>query len=146
MGLTVCKRRSLPWPHPPLRSRSLPHLRGNTPSGSVDPSWLPSPPSSRCGSASRNTTSPAHPLSTGNASKLLARRHRHQNLTSALCFHGKTLADRNDLMVLLVFLMHMMMYLTLKAIDNWLIFFKCSGPSKFQTVLCKDLVYTIVCV
>merc|ERR1712012_1324915 len=28
------------------------------------PSWLPSPPSSRCGSPSRSTTSAAHPSST----------------------------------------------------------------------------------
>merc|ERR1712080_684058 len=41
--LTVCRRRSLPWPPPPSRSRSLLLLRGSTPSGSEDPSWLPSP-------------------------------------------------------------------------------------------------------
>merc|ERR1712088_238895 len=35
-----------------------------------DPSWLPSPPSNRCGSPSKNTTNAAHPLSTENASKL----------------------------------------------------------------------------
>merc|ERR1711936_1571754 len=29
---------------------------GNTPYGSEDPSWLPSPPSNRCGSPSKNTT------------------------------------------------------------------------------------------
>merc|ERR1712141_105327 len=33
------------------------------------PSWLPSPPSSRCESPSRSTTSAAHPLSTASASK-----------------------------------------------------------------------------
>merc|ERR1712203_855786 len=43
--------------------------RGSTPSGSEAPSWLPSPPSSRCGSPSRSTTSAAHPLSTASASK-----------------------------------------------------------------------------
>merc|ERR1712071_98098 len=37
--------------------------------GSEAPSWLPSPPSSRCGSPSRSTTSAAHPLSTASASK-----------------------------------------------------------------------------
>merc|ERR1712142_875103 len=52
------------------RSRSLPHQRGNTLSGLEDPSWLPCPPSNRCGSLSRNMTSLAQPLSTGNASKL----------------------------------------------------------------------------
>merc|ERR1719278_889238 len=67
--LIVCKRRSPPWLHPPLRSRSLLPLKGNTPSGSVAPSWLPSPPSNRCGSPSKSTTNAAHPLSTGNASK-----------------------------------------------------------------------------
>merc|ERR1712038_869994 len=69
--LTGCRRRSLPWLPPPSRSRSLLPLRGSTPSGSVDPSCLPSPPSSRCGSPSRSTTSAAHPLSTGSASKFL---------------------------------------------------------------------------
>ena len=67
--LTECKRKSLPWPHPPLRSRSLLHPRENTPYGSEDPSWLLFPPSNRCGSPSKNTTSAAHPLSTENASK-----------------------------------------------------------------------------
>merc|ERR1711992_52306 len=67
--LTVCKRKSPPLLHPPLRSRSLLPLRGNTPSGSEDPSCLPFPPSNRCGSPSKNTTNAAHPLSTENASK-----------------------------------------------------------------------------
>merc|ERR1712020_352716 len=53
----VCKRRSLLL------------LRGNTLYGSVAPSWLLFPPSNRCGSPSKNTTSAAHPLSTGSASK-----------------------------------------------------------------------------
>merc|ERR1719394_808070 len=53
------------------RSRSLLPLRGSTLSGSEDPSCLPCPPSSRCGSPSRSTTSAAHPLSTGSASKKL---------------------------------------------------------------------------
>merc|ERR1719433_631640 len=66
---TECKRRSQPWLHPPLRSRSLLLLRGNTLSGSVAPSWLPSLPSNRCGSPSKSTTNAAHPLSIGNASK-----------------------------------------------------------------------------
>merc|ERR1712019_302008 len=60
--LTVCRK----------RSRSSPHQRGNTPSGSEDPSWLPCPPSNRCGSPSRNTTNLAQPSSTENASKSLA--------------------------------------------------------------------------
>merc|ERR1712204_36244 len=66
--LIVCKRKSLPWLHPPLRSRSLPPQRGNTPSGSEAPSCLPFPPSNRCGSPSKSTMSAAHPLSTGSAS------------------------------------------------------------------------------
>merc|ERR1712037_423164 len=69
--LTVCRRRSPPLLHPPSRSRSLLHQRGSTLSGSEDPSLLPSPPSSRCGSPSRSTMSAAHPLSTASASKLL---------------------------------------------------------------------------
>merc|ERR1711909_160001 len=68
--LTECKRKSLPWLHPPSRLRSLLHQKENTPYGSEDPSWLPSPPSNRCGSPSKNTTNAAHPLSTENASKL----------------------------------------------------------------------------
>merc|ERR1712026_520320 len=68
--LTVCRRRSPLLLHPPSRSRSLLPQRGNTPSGSEAPSLLPSPPSSRCGSPSRNTMSAAHPLFTASASKL----------------------------------------------------------------------------
>merc|ERR1719507_108943 len=64
---TECRRRSPPWP--PQRSRSLLPQRGSTPSGSEAPSWLPSPPSSRCGSPSRSTTSAAPPSCTGSASK-----------------------------------------------------------------------------
>ena len=66
---TVCRRRSLPWPHQQWRSKSSPHQRGSTPSGSEVPSLLPFPPSNRCGSPSRSTTSLAHPSSTGSASK-----------------------------------------------------------------------------
>merc|ERR1712159_717462 len=69
--LTECRRRSLLLLHPPSRSRSLLHQRESTPSGSEDPSLLPSPPSSRCGSLSRSTTSAAQPSSTASASKLL---------------------------------------------------------------------------
>merc|ERR1712200_95818 len=58
-----------PWLLPPSRSRSLLHPRESTPSGSEAPSWLPSPPSRRCGSPSRNLTSPAPELSTASASK-----------------------------------------------------------------------------
>merc|ERR1719414_2353829 len=53
----------------PSRSRLLLPQKGNTLSGSEDPSWLLSPPSNRCGSPSKNTTSAAHPLSTESASK-----------------------------------------------------------------------------
>merc|ERR1712130_126332 len=66
---TECRRRSPLLPHPPSRSRSSLPLRGSTPSGLEDPSWPPSPPSSRCGSPSRSTTSAAPPLSTASASK-----------------------------------------------------------------------------
>merc|ERR1712083_647398 len=67
----VCRRRSPPSLPPPSRSRSSLLPRGNTPSGSEDPSWLLCPPSSRCGSQSRSTTSAAPPLSTASASKHL---------------------------------------------------------------------------
>merc|ERR1711973_1053607 len=83
--LTVCRRRSPPLLPPPSRSRLLPHLRGSTLSGSEDPSCLPCPPSSRCGSPSRSTTSAAHPLSTGSASK---------------CFHPKTITCSNKYPIL----------------------------------------------
>merc|ERR1712228_101948 len=52
------------------RSSLLP--RGSTPSGSVAPSWLLSPPSSPCGSPRRSTTSPVPPSSTGSASRVLS--------------------------------------------------------------------------
>merc|ERR1711915_668878 len=67
--LTECRRKSLLLLLPPLRSRSLLPQRGNTLSGSEDPSLLLSPPSSRCGSPSRNTMNAAHPLFTASASK-----------------------------------------------------------------------------
>merc|ERR1712242_635964 len=66
---TECRRRSPLLLPPPSRSRSSLPLGGSTPSGSEDPSWPPSPPSSRCGSPSRSTTSAAPPLSTASASK-----------------------------------------------------------------------------
>merc|ERR1712098_35010 len=68
---TECRRRLPLLPHPPSRSRSLLHQRESTLSGSEDPSLLPSPPPSRCGSPSRNTTSAAQPLSTASASKYI---------------------------------------------------------------------------
>merc|ERR1719483_1281075 len=52
-----------------IRSRSLLPQRESTPSGLEDPSLLPCPPSSRCGSPSRSMMSAAHPLSTASASK-----------------------------------------------------------------------------
>ena len=67
---TECRRRSPPWPQPQWRSKSLLHQRGSTPSGSEDPSLLPSPPSNRCGSPSRSTMSLVHLLCTENAFKL----------------------------------------------------------------------------
>merc|ERR1712213_35137 len=69
VSLTACRRRSPPLPPPPSRSRSSLPPRGSTPSGSEAPSWLPSPPSSRCGSPSRSTTSAAPPSSTASAYK-----------------------------------------------------------------------------
>merc|ERR1712014_30959 len=68
--LTVCRRKSPLLLLPPSRSRSSLPQRGNTPSGSEDPSLLPSPPSNRCGSPSRSTTSLVHLLCTENAFKL----------------------------------------------------------------------------
>merc|ERR1712240_148895 len=82
--LTVCRRRSPPWPPPPSRSRSSLPPRGSTLSGSVAPSWPPSPPSSRCGSPSRSTTSAVPPLSTASASK----RFVHVN-----CCHDRPCID-----------------------------------------------------
>merc|ERR1711976_1078441 len=52
-----------------IRSSLLPSA--STLYGSAAPSWPPCPPSSRCGSPSRSTTSPAHPSSTASASKQL---------------------------------------------------------------------------
>merc|ERR1711937_1507 len=65
VSLTACRR------------RSPPHQRGNTPAGSEDPSWLPSPPSQACGSQRPSTRSLAQPSSTANASKrTAAEKHR----------------------------------------------------------------------
>uniref|UniRef100_A0A8B9T442 Actin gamma 2, smooth muscle n=1 Tax=Anas platyrhynchos TaxID=8839 RepID=A0A8B9T442_ANAPL len=49
--------------------RSSRHRSGSTRCGSVAPSWRPSPPFSRCGSANPSTTRPGPPLSTENAFK-----------------------------------------------------------------------------
>lgn len=67
-----------------VSSRSLPHLSVSTPSGSVAPSWLPCPPSSRCGSQNRNTMKLAHPLSTVNASKHVYMKKDHYYLVTTL--------------------------------------------------------------
>merc|ERR1711962_1849766 len=56
---------------PTMKIKIIAPPERNTPSGLEDPSWLPSPPSSRCGSANKNTTNLAHPSSTENASNLL---------------------------------------------------------------------------
>lgn len=70
--------------------RSLPHLSVNTPSGSVDPSWLPSPLSRPCGSPSRNTTRQAPALSTASASKPI--------IISSVCVLW--IAKRNNMLLL----------------------------------------------
>merc|ERR1719187_2688662 len=67
VSLIVCRRRSPHWLLP--RSRSSLPPRESTPSGSAAPSWLPSPPSRRCGSPSRSTMRPAPASSTANAFK-----------------------------------------------------------------------------
>merc|ERR1712095_246554 len=77
---TECRRRSLLLLHPPSRSGSLLHRRESTLSGLEDPSLLPSPPSSRCGSPSRSTMSVAPLLSTGSASKHLSSSHSRMAL------------------------------------------------------------------
>merc|ERR1712223_889771 len=77
VSLTGCRRRSPPWPPPPSRSRSSLLPRGSTPSGSEDPSLPLSPPSSRCGSPSRSTTSAAHPSSTASASKCFSKLQKY---------------------------------------------------------------------
>merc|ERR1711928_330124 len=53
------------------RSRSSLPQSASTPSGSVVPSWLRYPPSNRCGSPSKNTTSLDHLLFTANVSRFL---------------------------------------------------------------------------
>merc|ERR1712168_1086362 len=65
----VCRRRSPNSPHPPRRSRSSHHQRGNTPSGSEDPSWPRCPHSTPAGSPKPNTTNAVPPSSTENASR-----------------------------------------------------------------------------
>ena len=67
--LIVCKKKSLPWLHPPLRSRSLLLQRGNTPSGLVAPSCLLFLLSNKCGSPNKNMMNVVHPSFTENVSK-----------------------------------------------------------------------------
>merc|ERR1712029_17515 len=59
-----------------------PHQRGSTPAGSEDPSSPHSPHSNRCGSQRLSMTNPAHPSSTGNASK-----YRHQRISHHVTSH-----------------------------------------------------------
>ena len=68
---TVCRRKSLPSPLRPWRSKSSLLLSASTLPGSAVPSWLLSPPSNRCGSLNRNMTSLDRPLFTANAFKYL---------------------------------------------------------------------------
>merc|ERR1711890_64315 len=63
------QKKSHPLLHQPSRLRSLLHQRGNTLYGSVDPSLLHSPPSSLCGSQSRNMMNLAQESFTANVSK-----------------------------------------------------------------------------
>lgn len=65
----VCKKKSPLLPRPPSRSRSSHRRKGNIPYGSVVRFWPHSPPSSRCGSQSRSTTSLDLELYTANVSK-----------------------------------------------------------------------------
>src|SRR3989338_8358093 len=68
--LTACKRSSLPSLLP--RSRSLLLQSASTLSGSEVPSWPLSPPSNRCGSPRRSTTSLDLPSSIASAFKLIS--------------------------------------------------------------------------
>merc|ERR1712055_529181 len=88
---TECKRRSHPLLHPPSRSRSLLHQRGNTPYGSEDLFLLHSPLSSLCGSPSRNMMSPAQELSTANASKHYASENFYDQYFCTIIFRNKHL-------------------------------------------------------
>merc|ERR1712002_611863 len=67
--LTGCKRKLLDLLHPPSRSRSLLHQRGNTLYGLEDPSCLLCLLSSLCGYPSRNMMNLAQELFIVNASK-----------------------------------------------------------------------------
>merc|ERR1712107_824607 len=66
--LIVCKKKLLPWPHLPLRSRSL-LLLENTLYGLVDLSCHLFLPFNRCGSQSKNMMNVVHQLFIENASK-----------------------------------------------------------------------------
>merc|ERR1711910_152831 len=76
-----------------IRSRSSLPPRGSTPSGSEAPTWPPSPPSSRCGSPSRSTTSAAPPLSTASASKHLFSSVEEKQHTGSYHQHHHLLAS-----------------------------------------------------
>merc|ERR1711973_45339 len=103
VSLTVCRRRSPPWPPPPSRSRSSLPPRGSTLSGSAAPSWPPSPPSSRCGSPSRSTTSPAPPLCTESASKHTSRTAHNQYWVDALPIF---ITDQSDIEHFFIYVVH----------------------------------------
>merc|ERR1712025_729378 len=68
-------------------------LRGNTPSGSVAPSWPPSPPSNRCGSPNKSMMNAVHPLFTGNASKQFLLLLSHHNVETGPILHQHGFKD-----------------------------------------------------
>ncbi|KAH8404467.1 hypothetical protein KR222_006106 [Zaprionus bogoriensis] len=94
--LIVCRRKSPPWLHPPLRSRSLHHLSANTPSGSVVRFWPRCPPSSRCGSPSRSTTSLVPALCTASASKRKASTSNNNNNSSKKNNSKNNINEKNN--------------------------------------------------
>merc|ERR1711994_764464 len=68
---TECKRKSLPWLHLPLKSKSSLHPKENTPSGSVDLFWPLCLPSNKCGSQNKSMTNLVLESFTENASKIV---------------------------------------------------------------------------
>ena len=75
--------------------RSLPRLSVNIPSGLAAPSWPPSPPSSRCGSASRSTMRLVPASSTASASKRNASKASSSGYKAIRCCSPRTLTQHH---------------------------------------------------
>merc|ERR1712121_181356 len=97
--------------------------------GSVDPSSPLCPPSNRCGSPSRNTTSLAHPSSTASASKsrlFFLQKKDNQNIETLQAFRQLACAEKKQhpLLKRLHTFSACLFFRTLKTLSKFLLLLK----------------------